>query len=172
MRILRFNWLIRLYLFMSLVRIASFLIVKTVVSGKNSLIFRFSSDTTSTDHCARTSFWCDSFLTIQFWTKTMKKLVRNHQKIAKKKTIQKIETVRYLELLDHTFSDQNYSKVCKFRTYTTSHSFFDYFSLIFQISIFQWLKCQNLKYELNRSYNGGGVVYCMDEWDASLFHHT
>ena len=41
MRILRFNWLICLYLFMSLVRIASFLIVKIVVSGKNSLIFRF-----------------------------------------------------------------------------------------------------------------------------------
>ena len=34
MRILRFKWLICLYLFMSLVRNASFLIVKTVVSGK------------------------------------------------------------------------------------------------------------------------------------------
>ena len=37
----------------------------------------------------------DSFLTIQFRTKTIEKHVRNHQKFAKKKTIQKIETVRY-----------------------------------------------------------------------------
>ena len=103
----------------------------------------------------------DSFLTIEFWTKTMKKHVQNHQKIAKKKTIQKTETVIYYELLDHTFSDQNYSKVCKFCTYTTSHSFFDYFSLIFQISTFQWLNCTNLKYDKNRSYNGGGVVYVL-----------
>ena len=43
--------------------------------------------------------------------------------------------------------------------FATSHSFFNYFSLIFQISIVQWLNCRNLKYELNRSYNGGGVVY-------------
>ena len=43
--------------------------------------------------------------------------------------------------------------------FATSHSFFNYFSLIFQISIVQWLNCQNLKDELNRSYNGGGVVY-------------
>ena len=49
MRILRFNWLICLYLFMSLLRIASFLIVKTVVSGKNSVM--------SKNHCARTSCW-------------------------------------------------------------------------------------------------------------------
>ena len=33
-RILRFDWLIGVYLFISLVRNASFLIVKTVVSGK------------------------------------------------------------------------------------------------------------------------------------------
>ena len=58
-----------------------------------------------------------------------------------------------------SISDQNYSKVCEFCTYPTSHSFFDFFSLIFQISIFQWLNCRNLKDELNRSYNGGGVVY-------------
>ena len=77
------------------------------------------------------------------------------------KTIQKIERVRYYELFDHTFSDQNYSKVCKFCTYTTSHSFFDYFLLIFQISTFQWLNFTNLKYELNRSYIGGGVVYVL-----------
>ena len=49
MRILWFNWLICLYLFISLVRNASFLIVKTVVSGKNSVM--------SKNHCARTYFW-------------------------------------------------------------------------------------------------------------------
>ena len=69
--------------------------------------------------------------------------------------------VRYSELLDHTFSDQNYSKVCKFRTYTTSHSFFNYFSLTFEICTVQGLNCKNLKDELNRSYNGGGVVYVL-----------
>ena len=63
--------------------------------------------------------------------------------------------------MDHTFSDQNYSKVCKIHTYTTSHSFFNYFSLIFQICTVQWLNCTNLKYEQNRSYNGGGVVYVL-----------
>ena len=45
----RFDWLIALYIFISLVRNASFLIVKTVVSGKKSVI--------STNQCARTSCW-------------------------------------------------------------------------------------------------------------------
>ena len=44
MRILRFNWLIWLYLFMSLVCNTSFLIVKKVVSGKKSVM--------SKNHCA------------------------------------------------------------------------------------------------------------------------
>ena len=47
--IIRFDWLIALYIFISLVRNASFRIVKTVVSGKKSVI--------STKHCARTSCW-------------------------------------------------------------------------------------------------------------------
>ena len=38
MCIIRYYWLIALYIFISLVRIASFLIVKTLVSGKNSVI--------------------------------------------------------------------------------------------------------------------------------------
>ena len=63
--------------------------------------------------------------------------------------------------MDHTFSDQNYSKVCKFCLYTTSHSFLNDFLLIFHISIVQWLNCRNLKYELNRSYNGEEVVYVL-----------
>ena len=50
MRILRFNWLICLYIFMSLVRNANFLIVKTVVSGKKSVM--------PTNHCVRKYFWC------------------------------------------------------------------------------------------------------------------
>ena len=33
--------------------------------------------------------------------------------------------------------------------------------LIFQICTFQWLKCTNMKDELNCSYNGGGVVYLL-----------
>ena len=102
----------------------------------------------------------DSFLTIQFWTKTMKKLVQNHQKIVGKNDPKKWNG-KILRTLDHTFSDRNYSKVCKFRTYPTSHSFSNYFLLIFQISTLQWLKCNNLKYELNRSCNGGGVVYVL-----------
>ena len=63
--------------------------------------------------------------------------------------------------MDHTFSDQNYSKVCKFRTYTTCHSFLNDFLLIFKKGTVQWLECTYLKYELNRSYNGGGVVYVL-----------
>ena len=49
MCIIRFDWLIALYLFISLDCNASFLIVKTVVSGKKSVM--------STTHCVRTSFW-------------------------------------------------------------------------------------------------------------------
>ena len=37
--------------------------------------------------------------------------------------------------------------------------FFNYFSLIFKKGTGKWLNCTYLKYELNRSYNGGGVVY-------------
>ena len=56
MRILRFNWLICLYLFMSLVRIASFLIVKNSFVREELIDLPFfCSDKTSTDHCARTS---------------------------------------------------------------------------------------------------------------------
>ena len=61
--------------------------------------------------------------------------------------------------MDNIFSYWNNSKLCKFRRFATSHSFFNYFSLIFQICTVQWLNCTNLKYELNRSHNGGGVVY-------------
>ena len=49
MCIIQFDWLIALYLFISLVCNASFLIVKTVMSGKNSVM--------SKNHCARTSCW-------------------------------------------------------------------------------------------------------------------
>ena len=62
-------------------------------------------------------------------------------------------------VLDHTFSYWNNSKLCKFRMFATSHSFFNYFLLIFKKSTVQWQNCTYLKYELNRSYNGGGVVY-------------
>ena len=54
-----------------------------------------------------------------------------------KKRIQKIETVRYSVLFDHTFSDQNYLKVCKFCRYESSLSFLNYFLLIFQTYTFQ-----------------------------------
>ena len=47
--ILWFDWLIALYLFTPLPHNASFLIVKKVVSEKNSIM--------STNHCAKTSFW-------------------------------------------------------------------------------------------------------------------
>ena len=45
-------------------------------------------------------------------------------KKTRKKTTQKIETVKYKVLFDHIFSDRNYSKVYKFCRYTISHSFF------------------------------------------------
>ena len=35
----------------------------------------------------------------------------------------------------------------------------NFFLLIFQISTVQWLKCRNLKDDLNCSYNGGGYAY-------------
>ena len=47
--IIRFEWLIALYIFTLLPRNASFIIVKTVVLGKISVM--------STNHCERTYFW-------------------------------------------------------------------------------------------------------------------
>ena len=51
--------------------------------------------------------------------------------------------------------------MCKFRRFTTCPSFFNCFLLIFHICTFQWLNCTNLKDEINRSYNGGEVVYVL-----------
>ena len=76
------------------------------------------------------------------------------------------ETVRYYELFDHTSSDQNYSKVCKLRTYNTSPLYFYFYLLAFQFSTVQWLNCTNLKDDLNCSYNGGGVM--MSGWSQQL----
>ena len=47
--IIKFDWLIALHIFTLLVCKASFLIVKIVVSEKNSVM--------STNHCVRTYFW-------------------------------------------------------------------------------------------------------------------
>ena len=64
--------------------------------------------------------------------------------------------------MDHIFSDWNNSKLCKFRSNATLVIRFSIiFLLIFHISIVQWLNCRNLKYELNRSYNGEEVVYVL-----------
>ena len=57
--ILRFDWLIVLYIFMSLVCNVSFLIVKTIVLGKKSVM--------STNHCARTYFWWVSACEPHLW---------------------------------------------------------------------------------------------------------
>ena len=51
--------------------------------------------------------------------------------------------------MDHIFSDWNNSKLCKFRSNATSHSFFNYVLLIFQKVTVQWLNCTYLKYEQN-----------------------
>ena len=48
---------------------------------------------------------------------------------------------------------------------------FHSFLLIFQISVFQWLKCWNLKDEVNCSHNGGGVAYLLQIL-AIHFNHT
>ena len=55
----------------------------------------------------------------------------------------------------------NNSKLCKFCRFTTSHSFFNYFLLISKKDTVQWLNCTYQKYELNRFYNGVGVVYLL-----------
>ena len=47
--IIQFDWLIALYIFISLFRNMSFIIVKPVVAGKKSVM--------STNHYARTHFW-------------------------------------------------------------------------------------------------------------------
>ena len=58
MCILWFDLLIAFYLFTSLVCNLSFLIVKKqLCQGRTHWCCVFSSDTTSTDHCARTYFW-------------------------------------------------------------------------------------------------------------------
>ena len=57
MCIIRYDWLIVLYLFISLVRNASFLIINTVVSWKNSVIFRFFFR-----HNCKKSLWKNIFL--------------------------------------------------------------------------------------------------------------
>ena len=59
MCIIRLDWLIALYLFILLVRNARFLIVKTVVSGKKSVM--------STNHFARTDFWRVSACAPHLW---------------------------------------------------------------------------------------------------------
>ena len=59
MCIIRFDRLIALYIFISLVRNASFLIVKTVVTGKKLVV--------STNHCARTSCWWVSDCAPHLW---------------------------------------------------------------------------------------------------------
>ena len=58
MCIIQFDWLIAVYVFISLVRNASFLIVKNSgVREELSDVVFFYSEKNSTDHCARTSFW-------------------------------------------------------------------------------------------------------------------
>ena len=79
----------------------------------------------------------------------------------RKKNDPKSRNGKILRTFGPYISDQNYSKVCKFLTFTTSHSFFDYILLIFQICTVQWLNCTNLKYEQNPFYIGGGVVYVL-----------
>ena len=59
------------------------------------------------------------------------------------------------------FSDWNNSKLCKFHRFPTCHSFFEYFLLILKKGTVQWLNCTYMKYELNRSYIGGVVVYLL-----------
>ena len=57
MCIIQNDWLIALYLFISLVCNRSFLIIKTVLSGKNSVIFRFFFR-----HNCNKSLWKNIFL--------------------------------------------------------------------------------------------------------------
>ena len=101
----------------------------------------------------------DSFLTIQFLTKTMKKLVRNYKK--SEKNVPKIRNGQILNTFwPYIFWPKLLKSVQFFYMYYQSF-LFNYFLLIFQISIFQWLNCRNLKDELNLCYNGGGVVYVL-----------
>ena len=111
----------------------------------------------------RTHFWPFSS------EETLWKILYGIIKKSRKTKDQKNRNGQILRIFGPYIFWPNYSKVCKFCTYTTSHSFFEYSLPIFQIEIVQWLNCRNLKYELNRSYNGGEVVYCKVDWDASLF---
>ena len=64
MCIIRYGWLISLYLFISLVHYASFLSLKTVVSGKNSVIFHLFFR-----HNCNKSLWKNIFL-VSFHSRT------------------------------------------------------------------------------------------------------
>ena len=106
----------------------------------------------------------------------MKKLVRNLQKVAEKKNGPKKRNGKILNTFGQYIFLLKQLKLCKFRRFATSHSFFNYFSLIFQICTVQWINCTILKYERNRSYNGGGVVYVLkvrhlDQHDSILILH-
>ena len=75
-RILRFNWLICLYLFMSLVCIASFLIVKNSCVREELIDLLFFLQTQLQQITVQELLFCAfslAPLTIQFWTKNMKK---------------------------------------------------------------------------------------------------
>ena len=102
----------------------------------------------------------DSFMTIQFWTKTTKKLVRNHQKITKKKRSKKLKRQDIKNFWTIHFLTKTTQKCANFVHILLVIRFIIIF-FIFQISIVQWLNCRNMKYELNCSHNGGGVVYLL-----------
>ena len=120
---------------------------KKLCQGRTHWSSVFSSDTTSTDHCARTYFWCvvfapfnisflpfcdsnntESFLTIQFWTKTIKKARTELSKHREKKMIQKNWNGQILS----TFWPYIFW-LKQLKTVQISHSFFNYVLLIFQI---------------------------------------
>ena len=101
-------------------------------------------------------------MTIQFWTKTIKKLVQNYQKSAEtKKRSKKSKRWDIKNLWTIHFLTKTTQKCANLVHIILVIRFFNIFPT-FQICTFQWLNCTNLKYELNRSYNSGGVIYVMN----------
>ena len=103
--------------------------------------------------------------TCKFLTKHAKiKLVRYYEKRKENKYDPKIETVKYLELIEQNkmwLIFNTASKMCKFPGHASNHSFFITFFTKFQIFKVRTINIRNLKFENNCSYIGEVYTYPM-----------
>ena len=92
------------------------------------------------------------------WPK--KKLAQNYKKRGRKRS--KISKRLYIKLFVTIYFLTKTTKDCaNFVGSLLVLHFFFHLLLIFQICRVQWLKCRNLKDELNCSHNSEGVVYLL-----------